>query len=52
MRRIFDNVILAEDWTPGKQIISVIFLFVLLVPVVLLYLFKGEIVQLLKALFS
>jgi len=52
MKHFLYNIFLTEPWTPGKQILSVIVIFLALAPFALLYLFRSDIKFLIKTLLT
>lgn len=52
LKRLFSTVILAEDWTPGKQLASVLLLVLFGLPLVLAYSFRSQLITLLRELFT
>lgn len=52
LKKVFSNILLAEDWTPGKQLASVFLLALLLLPLVLGYVFRSQLITLLRDLFA
>ena len=45
IKQLLSNVVLAEPWTPKKQIASVGLLFAAIVPFALLYLFQSQVIK-------
>jgi|GEM_PF-3497740 len=52
MKRFLYNIFLTEPWTPGKQILSVAILFLSLLVLGVLYIFRSDIKFLIKTILT
>lgn len=52
MIRMLKEIVLAEDWTAGKQLGAVFLVLLASLPLILVYVFKSELIMFLKSVLS